>query len=36
MLPEGRVVDADTPLYEPDVLTDDPGETFADWPGDDD
>jgi choline-sulfatase len=36
MLPDGRVVDADTPLYEPDVLTDDPGETFADWPGDDD
>jgi hypothetical protein len=29
---DGRVVDADAPLYRPHVVTDDPEATFADHP----
>jgi choline-sulfatase len=32
-MPDGTVVDADTPLYDPTVVTDDPGSTFDDYPG---
>ena len=31
-LPDGRIVDADTPLYDPTVLVEHPKDTFADWP----
>ena len=31
-LPDGRIVDADTPLYDPTVLVEHPEDTFADWP----
>lgn len=34
LLPDGRLVDATTPLYKPDVLADDPSVVFDDWPGD--
>jgi len=30
--PDGRVVDAGTPLYDPRVLLDDPAEEYDDWP----
>lgn len=33
-LPDGRIVDAETMLYKPDVLTDTPEEAFRDWPED--
>jgi len=36
LLPDGRVVDADTPVYDPRVVTADPAELFGDWPGEDD
>jgi choline-sulfatase len=36
LLPDGRLVDAGTPLYKPDVLADDPAGVFADWPDRDD
>lgn len=32
LLPDGRLVDAATPLYKPDVLADDPSGVFEDWP----
>ena len=32
-LPDGRIVDAETRLYEPSVVTDDPDAFFADWLG---
>ena len=32
-LPDGRIVDAEMPLYEPSVVTDAPAAFFADWPG---
>lgn len=32
-LPDGRIVDADTPLYDPDEIVPNPAETFDDWPG---
>lgn len=32
LLPDGRLVEADTALYEPVVLTDNPSEAFDDWP----
>ena len=31
-LPDGRIVDADTPLYDPDILVEDPASAFADFP----
>lgn len=31
-MPDGRIVDADTPLYQPHVLTRNPEVAFADWP----
>lgn len=31
-LPDGRIVDADTPLYDPDVLVEDPASAFPDFP----
>lgn len=33
LLPDGRVVDAETMLYKPDILTPNPERAFADWPG---
>jgi choline-sulfatase len=30
---DGRIIDADRAVYRPEVLTDSPGHTFADWPG---
>ncbi|MFP4355352.1 MAG: hypothetical protein ACLFUJ_09555 [Phycisphaerae bacterium] len=33
ILPDGRVVDADRAIYRPELITDDPAATFADWPG---
>lgn len=33
LMPDGRIVDADTPLYQPHVLTRNPSVAFADWPG---
>lgn len=32
MLPDGRLVDAGTTLFKPDVLADHPPEVFQDWP----
>jgi len=32
LLPDGRLVEAETTLYQPDVVTDDPGSSFVDWP----
>ena len=32
VMPDGRLVDAGTPLYKPDVLADAPSRVFADWP----
>jgi choline-sulfatase len=32
LLPDGRLVAADSPLYEPVVIAEKPGELFADWP----
>ncbi len=32
-LPGGRVVDAETPLYEPKVIAEDPAAFFGDYPG---
>ena len=32
-LASGRVIEADATLYRPDVITDQPGTFFADWPG---
>lgn len=32
LFPDGRLVDAGTPLYKPDVLADYPPDVFADWP----
>lgn len=32
-LPDGRIVDAETPLYDPTVVVSDPSKTFGDWPG---
>jgi len=32
-LPDGRIVDAETRLYEPSVVTDDPDAFFVDWSG---
>jgi len=29
---DGRIIDADTPLYKPDVLVRDPSKPFSDWP----
>jgi choline-sulfatase len=34
LMPDGRLVDAGSVLYKPDVLASDPGAVFADWPGD--
>jgi choline-sulfatase len=34
LLPDGRLVDGETMLYKPDVLTATPEEAFADWPDD--
>jgi choline-sulfatase len=31
-MPDGRLVGADTPLYKPDLYTDDPAAVFSDWP----
>jgi hypothetical protein len=31
-MPDGTVVDADTPLYRPHVLTEDPTAAFDDYP----
>ncbi|MFB6173290.1 MAG: sulfatase-like hydrolase/transferase [Halobacteriales archaeon] len=36
LMADGRVVDADAPLYRPHVLIEDPGAAFGDWPADDD
>jgi choline-sulfatase len=33
-LPDGRIVDAETPLYDPTVVIEEPSETFGDWPTD--
>jgi len=33
VLPSGTVIDADDLLYRPTILTEEPGKTFADWPG---
>jgi choline-sulfatase len=33
LFPDGRVVDAQTPIYEPSVLSEDPAATFDDFPG---
>lgn len=33
LMPDQRLVAADTPLYDPVTLTDKPQEFFADWPG---
>lgn len=33
LMPDNRLVAADTPLYEPKTLTDRPQDVFADWPG---
>jgi choline-sulfatase len=32
LLPDGRLVDAATPLYKPDVLAHEPSRVFTDWP----
>jgi len=32
-LPDGRVVDAGTPLYAPQVVAEEPSQVFRDWPG---
>jgi len=32
LMPDGRLVDATTPLYKPDVLADRPDLVFTDWP----
>ena len=32
VMPDGRLIDAGTPLYKPDVLADDPSRVFVDWP----
>ena len=34
LMPDGRLVDATTPLYKPDVLAEDPSRVFEDFPGD--
>jgi choline-sulfatase len=34
-LPDGRVVDADTPLYRPHIITEDADAAFSDFPGGD-
>jgi choline-sulfatase len=34
LMPDGRLVDATTPLYKPDVLAADPSLIFDDWPAD--
>lgn len=31
-LPDGRIVAADSPLYNPDVVTENPSDVFSDWP----
>jgi len=31
-LPDGRIVDADTPIYDPEVLIEEPESVYADWP----
>jgi choline-sulfatase len=33
IMPDGRVVNADDPLYDPTVIFDDPARDFGDWPG---
>ena len=35
VMPDGRLVDAGTPLYKSDVLAADPSVVFEDWPGED-
>ena len=35
LLPDNRLVAADTPLYNPVMLTDKPQDVFSDWPGND-
>lgn len=35
VMPDDRIVDADTPLYRPYVLARDPSQVFEDWPGED-
>jgi len=32
LMPDGRLIDAGTPLYKPDVLANDPSKVFSDWP----
>lgn len=36
LMPDGRLIDAGTPLYKPDVLADAPDSVFLDWPAEDD
>jgi choline-sulfatase len=33
LMPDGRLVDAETPLYQPFLLSKEPGYAFDDWPG---
>jgi len=33
-LSDGRIIAADSPLYDPEVVTSDPASVFSDWPED--
>jgi hypothetical protein len=33
LLAEGKLIEADTAIYEPIVISDDPAQFFADYPG---